>query len=456
MKKTNINMCEGPLLINMIRYAIPVMLTGLLQQLFNTLDIILAGQLGTSGNDAVAAVGSTTAITSLMINFFIGCSTGSAVTVSYTVGSKDKESIKNAIHTAILLAITLGSVLTVVGVIISKQILTIMSTPDSIIGLSTTYLRTYFLGMIPYMVYNFGAAILRAVGEAKKPMYFLLISGPIKLILTFLFVSVLNFDVAGLALATTCSQAISAMLVIITLIKRNDACRLILKELKFHKKPLINILRLGIPSGIQSATFSLSSVIIQSSINSLSYLNGFITGNAAATSIENFANIITGTFYQVSINFTGQNVGANKYDRVKKVYIYNSAMSAVFIAAVSLVVCTFSRQLLGFYIENDPVATTWGTVRIMFIFIPLIIMGQMDVTTGSIRGLGVSFSSMLISLISVCGFRILWTLTVFRIPEFHTPQCLYLSYPISWIITFLAEFILYIITYNKNKRGIRL
>ena len=149
-------------------------------------------------------------------------------------------------------------------------------------------------------------------------------------------------------------------------------------------------------------------------------------------------------------------MGANKYDRVKKVYIYNSAMSAVFIAAVSLVVCTFSRQLLGFYIENDPVATTWGTVRIMFIFVPLIIMGQMDVTTGSIRGLGVSFSSMLISLISVCGFRILWTLTVFRIPEFHTPQCLYLSYPISWIITFLAEFILYIITYNKNKRGIRL
>ncbi len=450
MRRNKINMCEGPILSKMVRFLIPILLTGLLQQFFNAADVILAGRLGTSGNDAVAAVGSTTALTGLLINFFIGCSSGSAVAVSHAVGNHRGDAIKKTVHTAMLLAVTLGAILTLIGLCTSEWILRLMNTPSEIIGLSVDYLRAYFLGMIPCMVYNFGAAILRAVGETQKPLYFLLISGPVKLLLTVLFVSGMKLDVTGLALATTCSQAVAAGLVLLALFRRQDECRLIWKELRFYAKPLKKILRLGIPSGIQSATFSLSGVFVQSSVNSLSHLNGFIAGNAAAANVENFAGIITGAFFQTGLNFVGQNTGAGRYDRIKKIYIELSLLSTGFIAVVSLLVCLFPAPILRIYIEGDAEAVRWGTVRLIYLFVPLFLQGLMDVSSGCIRGMGVSFSTMVITLVGVCGFRIAWMLTVFQSPAFHTPQWLYVVYPISWGITWLAELVLYIFIYKKK------
>ncbi|MBE6787105.1 MAG: MATE family efflux transporter [Ruminococcaceae bacterium] len=448
MKK--IDMCNGPILKPMIKFAIPILLTGFLQQLFNAADVILAGRLGTSGSDAVAAVGSTTAITSLLITFFIGCSVGSAVTVSHALGSKNAKDIKETIHTAMFLSVILGAVLMILGLLFSEVILGAMGTPKDIIGKSTLYLKAYFTGMIPYMVYYFGAAILRATGETQKPLYFLMLSGPIKLVLTIVFVAVLKLDVVGLALATTASQFVSALLIIITLVKRKDESRLEWKSFKIYKKPLMKILRLGIPSGIQSATFSFSNVIIQTSVNSLSVLPGFITGNAAACNIVTFADILTGVFYQCSLNFVGQNVGAKKYDRVKKSTVTALAFSVISVAVFSTLVLIFSKQILGIYITDSNQAIKWGMVRLAFVFTPLIIQGVMDVMSGSIRGMGVSISSTIITLAGVCGVRILWCLTVFKIPQFHTPQVLFASYPISWVITVALQVWLFVFVYKKQ------
>ncbi len=452
MHSKNTDLCEGSIFKKIVMLFIPILLAGFLQQFFNAADVVLAGNLTISGSDAVAAVGSTTAITKLMINFFIGCSTGSAVTVSQAIGSKRKDEISAAVHTAITLALVLGGILSIIGVILAKPLLVAISTPSNIINLSVTYLRIYFLSMIPYMLYNFSAAILRSFGETKKPLYFLLISGPIKLILTVFFVSYLKLDVAGIALAGTFSQFVSAVLGLIALIKRKDEGKLKLNKLGFYKNAFKKILFLGIPSGIQSATFSLSNVFIQSSVNSLSYINGFITGNAAASSFEGFTDSLTSAFYSSVMTFVGQNVGAKKYKRVKTGIIYTHLFAFVVTAVSSALICIFSKQIIGIYIKDSTEAIFWGTTKLICVFSFLVLQALMDVTVGSLKGMGISFSSMLISLIGVCGVRILWASTVFLIPIYHTPQVLFTCYPVSWAITFIAETILLIYSYKKQKR----
>ncbi len=452
MVKNKINMCEGPILGPMIAFIIPILLTGSVQQLFNAADVVLAGRLGTSGSDAVAAVGSTTAITALLINFFFGCSTGSAVTLSHALGSKNEKQIKETVHTAMLLSVTIGLLLSVVGISLSETILSAISTPKNIIKSATLYLQTYFTGMVPYMVYYFGTAILRTGGETQKPLYYLLISGPVKLVLTVVFVSGFKMDVVGLALANTCSQTVAATLIVINLLRRNDSFKIRIKELRFSPGVLGRILRFGIPSGVQSATFSLSTVFIQSSVNSLSYLKGFITGNAAASSIIAFADVISGSFYQASLSFSGQNVGANKYDRLKQAFLINIVISSLFTAVISALICLFAKPLLGIYIADSKEAVEWGAVRILFIFAPLVFQSLMDVTTGGLRGMGVSFSNAVISLIGICGLRILWCFTVFNLEGLHTPQILYLCYPVSWVITFLLQLIIFMIVFKKRKK----
>lgn len=452
MRSDKINMCEGSIFKKQIAFFIPILFTYFLQQFFGVADLMLASKLSFSGNDAVAAVGSTTSITRLLINFFVGSSTGSAIVVSQALGSKSENSIKQAVHTSVFLSFLFGGFLTVTGIAVSKPVLVAINTPSNILNLSLTYLRTYFLGMIPYTVYNFSAAILRAAGETKKPLYYLLISGPVKLILTVVFVKFLSLDVAGLALATTCSQFVSAFLCLIALFKRKDECKLILKEFKIHKKPLKNILLLGIPSGVQSALFSLSSVIIQSSVNSLSYINGFITGNAAATSIESFTDAITTSFYQTAITFTAQNAGAKNYARIKMGCVTSCAFSTTFIAVVSVLVCLMPKAIMALYISNDPEAVYWGVTKLYFLFIPLIFQGLMDVIAGTLRGLSVSVSTTVITLFGICGTRILWIYTIFAVDKFHTPQALFLCYPVSWVITFIAELVLLKIAYKNFKK----
>lgn len=448
------NMCEGPLLKQMVAFVIPVLLLGFFQQLFNAADVVLAGQLSASGSDAVAAVGATSSLRGLLVNFFIGCSTGSAVAVSHAIGAKKQKDVEETVHTAMLLSAVIGFILTVLGVFLSGPLLKAMSTPNNILKASTIYLQTHFLSMIPSMIYNFGAALLRANGESQKPLYYFLITAPVKLIMTLVFLSVFKLDLVGIALATLCSQTLAAFLVVNSLVRSKSDIRLRFKELHFSAKPLKKILRLGIPTGIQSSTYSISGVIIQSSINSLDYIPGFITGNAAAYSIEYFAEIVTGAYLQAALTFVGQNVGARNYGRVKRSYVAAMALCTLTVVLLSAIVVGFARPILGLYIKDSAEAIEWGVVRITFIFIPMFIQGFMDTTSGALRGLGISISNTVISLLGICGLRILWCLTVFRIPEYHTPQSLFAVYPISWILIAVLQIALFIAVYRKQKGAV--
>lgn len=456
MSERKLNMSEGPIAPQMIRFVIPLILLGFVQQFFNVADVVLASHLGTSGDSAVAAVGSTSAIRSLLVAFFMGCSTGSAVAVSHAIGSKSKEEIKVNVHTAMLLSIIIGFVITSVGVTFSGTLLTIIDTPPDILDKATAYLQTYFFSMIPTTIYNFGAGILRANGETKKPLYFLLITAPVKLTLTYVFVSLFNLDIMGLSLATVCSQTVAAALVVTSLMIRDDDIRLSIKNLKFSKGPLGKILRLGIPAGIQSSTFSLSNVVIQSSINSLAFIPGFITGNAAASSIEIFAEVVTGAFLNTAMAFIGCNVGAKNYDRVKRSYNISIILCTIFMVVMSTLFIAFARPILGMYITDSEEAIYWGTVRIAFIFGPLFLQGIMDTAAGALNGLGISVSNAVISLAGICGLRILWCLTVFRIEGYHTPQTLYIIYPITWAIIALFRCLIFWYAYKKQKNRAKL
>lgn len=452
MLKVNKDMCNGPLLRQMILYTIPIILTGVLQLLFNAADLVIVGRFGASGSNAVAAVGATGSLTNLLLNFFIGCSVGSGVAVAQAIGSRDKERIHNSIHTAIPLAIAGGVFMSIIGICFSSKMLEMMSTPEEILQLASLYMKIYFSGIIFSLVYNFGAAILRAIGETKKPLIYLVISGIINVVLNIIFVTIFNLDVAGVALATIISQALSAILVLRALIKRNDDCRLELRKLKINITALERILMVGVPAGIQGCLFSISNVIIQTSINSLSYIPGLVAGSAAASSIEGFVYIVLNGFYHTSMNYTGQNFGAGKIKRIKKIVAISISLVTITGIIIGFAVNHYSRNILAFYITDSADAINQGALRISFLVIPYFLCGMMEIATGTLRGMGVSVTPMLMSILGVCGIRIMWIFTVFQIPAFHTPQSLYISYPISWLATFLFELIAFIFIYKKKRK----
>lgn len=453
MPKINRNMCEGPLLKQMIMYTVPIILTGVLQLLFNAADLVVVGRFGSSGSNAVAAVGATSSLTNLLLNFFIGCSVGSGVAVAQAIGSKNKEDIEKSIHTSIPIAIVGGLLLSVIGVTLSENMLMLMSTPAEILNLSAVYMKIYFSGIVFSLVYNFGASILRAIGETQKPLIYLIIAGIVNVILNIIFVIGFHLDVAGVALATIISQALSAFLVLRALIKRNDDCKLDLRKIKFHKKALAKIMSVGVPAGIQGCLFSISNVIIQSSINSLSSIPGLVAGSSAAASIEGFVYIILNGFYHTSMNYTGQNYGAGKLDRIKKVVGISIILATITGIVVGVSVYLFAKPLLGLYITDSQDAINQGTIRLLYLCVPYFLCGLMEIATGTLRGMGVSLAPMLMSVLGVCGIRIMWIFTIFAIPEYHTPENLYISYPISWIMTFAFQLTAFIIIFKRKKRS---
>lgn len=442
-------MTEGPLLKNIITYTIPIILTSLLQLLFNAADLVVVGRFGADGKLSVAAVGATGALTNLIVNLFMGLSIGAGVTVAHALGAHEDENVHHTVHTAIPTALVSGVILTVVGVLGSRYMLTLMGTPDTVLPLSTVYMRIYFSGIIFIMVYNFCASILRAAGDTKSPLIFLFIAGLINVALNLFFVIKLEMDVAGVALATTISQGVSAVLVIIALMRRKDACRLNLREMRFYKQPFIKIARLGLPAGIQGSLFSISNVIIQSSVNSFGDI--FMSGSAAASNIEGFVYVCLNAFHQTAVNFTGQNSGAHKLDRVKKTLIYCLICVTVVGIVTGVTAYSFGETLLGIYITDSEEAIEYGMIRLSYICLPYFLCGLMDVTTGALRGLGESVGPMLISVLGVCGMRIVWIYTIFAQPRFHTPQCLFLSYIISWVLTFVIQFVFFFIVFEKRK-----
>lgn len=450
MSRKSIDMCQGPLLGKMISYTVPIILTGILQLLFNAADLIVVGRA--CGSASVAAVGSTGAITNLIVNLFIGLSVGAGVAVAQGIGAGDKVDVHKTVHTVIPIAIIGGVVLTVVGVCFSRTFLIWMDTPVEILDLSTSYMQVYFGGIISSMLYNYGAAVLRAAGDTKSPLVYLSIAGVLNVILNYVFVLTTDLDVAGVALATIISQTLSAILVILALMRRTDACRFNFRAMRIYKAPLIKIIRIGLPAGIQGSLFSISNVIIQSSVNSFNSI-AIVSGNAAAHNVEGFVYITINAFHHTALNFTGQNYGAGLYRRVKKIMAISLACVAVTGVVMGLLATLASPFLLSFYITDSAEALHWGIVRMTTICMTYFLCGLMDVTTGGIRGMGASFISMLISIIGVCGFRIGWIYTVFQIPAFHTPQSLYLSYPVSWMVTFLVQLLVFYIFIRRKEKA---
>lgn len=445
MKHYEKSMITGPLFPNIVSYTIPIILTSLLQLLFNAADLVVVGRF--CGSQSVAAVGATGSITNLVVNLFIGLSIGAGVSMAHAIGSQDEKAMHRTVHTALPVAVASGIVLTVVGVSCAELFLRWMGTPEEILPLSTTYMQIYFAGITFNMVYNFSAAILRAAGDTQSPLIFLTIAGVINVVLNVIFVTLIHMNVAGVALATTISQGVSAALVVIALMRRRDASRLYLPKIRCYKNQLLQIVAKGLPAGIQSSLFSISNVVIQSSINSFGDV--FMAGSSAACNIEGFVYACMNAFMQTSLNFTGQNVGAGQYVRVKKIAGICMACVAVVGIVLGGVVYGFSPWLLSIYITDSPQAITYGVERLAFMLLPYFLLGLHEVTTGALRGLGASVSPMIVSVLGVCGLRVLWVGTIFQMLQFHTPDWLFASYPISWVVTFAAELVLLFFVYRK-------
>ena len=438
------DMCNGPIMSKLLRFALPLMCSSLLQLLFNAADVVVVGQF--CGEESLAAVGSTTSLINLMTNLFIGLSVGANVLVARYFGAKQEKEVHNTVHTALALSIVSGLFLTVIGVVFAKQILIWMKCPADVLPLSALYLRVYFLGMTATMIYNFCSAILRAVGDTKRPLYYLLFAGVINVVLNLFFVIMFDMNVAGVGFATAISQCVSACLVARCLTKENAIYKLVLKEIRFHKSQLIKILQIGIPAGLQGTVFSLSNVVIQSAINSFGSV--VMAANAAAMSIEGFVFVAMNAFHQAAVSFISQNVGAGKFGRINKIVwcvLLGVTVTGLVLGGMAVL---FGKELLTLY-STKPEVIVQGMIRLKWICSFYALCGIMDVMVGVLRGLGYSVMPMIVSLLGACGLRLLWIFTVFRIPEYHTTKVLYLSYLMSWTITIVAHVVCFLIVRRK-------
>ena len=449
MKAQSQRMLQGPLLPSILLYTFPIILTSLLQLLFNAADLVVVGRW--CGSVAVAAVGATGSITNLIVNLFIGLSVGSGVTMAHALGGRNADAAHKTVHTTLPLALISGVFLTVIGVGFSETFLRLMGTPEDVLPLSAKYMRIYFCGITFTMVYNFCASILRAAGDTRSPLVFLTLAGVINVVMNIIFVTQLGMDVDGVALATVISQGVAALLVIMAMMRRTDESRLELKKMRVYKPQLLKIIRIGLPAGLQSSMFSISNVIIQSSINSFGSVA--MSGNAAAGNIEGFVWAAMNAFHQTAVNFTGQNMGARRYDRIRM--ILWCCLGSVTVVGLLLGVLgfAFGPQLLSIYITDSQEAISYGVMRLMYVCLPYCLCGMMDVSSGALRGLGSSFAPMVISVLGVCGMRIGWIYTIFQIPRFHTLQSLYISYPISWAITYAAQLFAFLYLFNRFRKA---
>lgn len=439
MKRSHeIDMTNGPIFSKILIFSLPLMFTGILQLLFNAADVIVVGKF--AGSLALAAVGSTGSLVNLLINVFIGVSTGVNVLAARFYGSCDNEQMFRCVHCSMALSGILGVFVGIWGYFLSSPMLSLMRTDPEVLPLAALYLRIYFLGIPATVVYNFGAAILRAVGDTDRPLRFLLISGVTNVLLNLLFVVGLKMSVAGVAIATAVSQYVAATLVVLCLIRSQGSYRLQLRSLRFFRDMLVWILQLGIPAGLQSTIFSISNVIIQSAINSFGYIA--MAANSAASNVDGFIYIAMNSVYHASLCFSSQNLGAKKYNRLGRVLACCIILVMCIGLLVSGVIYCFGPQLLSLYIsradaDRDAILAI-GMIRLTYIGLPYFLCGLMEVGSGTLRGLGKSWLPLIISTLGVCVFRILWIFTVFA--AHPTLEVLYLSYPISWFVTPAAHF----------------
>ena len=444
-KNTVIDMTEGPLFKKILLFSLPLMASSLLQLLYNAADIIIVGRY--VGKGALAAVGATGTLIGLIINFFIGLSTGASVCVSNAIGARDDKRVKRFVHTSMALAIVGGIAAMIVGLFVARPVLIIMKTPDSILEDAVLYTKIYFLGVPASLIFNFAAGLLRASGDTKRPLYILSASGIVNVVLNFILVVFCHMGVAGVAIATSVSQCLSTALIVIHMIGLDSNLKYTVKKTRFYKKELFDVVRIGVPSGLTSVMFNLSNMIIQSSINLFGDV--VIAGNTAASNIESFIYMSMNTLFQASQTFAGQNYGAGKIKRINKVLV-NSLVIVVGIGVgMGALALAFCRPLLNLYAPGQTEVIDAGVDRMMIICATYFLCGIMDVIGGCIRGMRYSFSPMIISMLGACAFRIIWLSTVFKADQ--NTFNIYISYPVSWIITTLAYFVCYLIAMKRTK-----
>lgn len=444
LQSHEIDMVHGPLFGKLLLFALPLMLSGILQLLFNAADIVVVGRF--AGDDSLAAVGSTGSLINLLTNLFIGTSVGANVVAAQFYGSGQRDKISDTVHTSVFLSLICGVVVMVIGICLSGQMLVWMSSPDDVIGLATIYLRIYFLGMPAVMVYNFGSAILRAAGDTRRPLYFLMIAGVVNVILNLIFVIVFRLGVVGVAMATVISQMISAALVLGCMI-RDTELHFSFRELHYSKEILKRIVRIGIPAGIQGTVFSLSNVVIQSAINSFGKI--VVAGNSAAGNIEGFVYVAMNSMYQTALTFIGQNYGAGEKKRILRVLFYCQGIVIVVGTVLGNLAVVFGKELLSIYSGTKEVVEA-GLIRMRYICRFYALCGVMDVMVGALRGLGYSVMPMIVSLVGACGLRLVWIATVFRMNR--TLGTLYFSYIVTWAITAAVHIICFAVAYRRKQK----
>ncbi|MDD6736487.1 MAG: MATE family efflux transporter [Clostridiales bacterium] len=441
MKKEKSSMTEGPIFKPLVLFAIPLILTGILQQLYNTVDSVVIGKF--SSSFALAGVGSSASLISLLTNLFVGFSTGASVVVSQYFGAKDKGGIEKSVHTSVALSLICGIIMTFLGLLIAKPALIWMKTPDDVLPYAVKYTSIYFLGIIPTLLYNFLAGILRAVGDSRRPLYYLIVSAGLNVVLNLFFVIVLKMDVEGVAIATIISQSVCCVLAGVRLMRVNENYRIVLRKIRIHTSYLNKILRIGIPTGLNSCLFAISNVIIQSTINEFGA--AAIAGCAAAAAVESFVYISMNAIGIAATTYAGQNMGAKHYKRIGK----GMYCSVIFVSVVGFILgitmWAFGTDLIGMFTNgtdsNMDDIIRFGLERMEVMALAYFLCGIMEVIRGTIQGMGESFVPMIISLIGVCVLRLVWIYTV--LPFHKTIAMLFLSYPISWIISVIALYVYY-------------
>ena len=448
-KTYSIDMCTGAILPKMLRFSIPLICSGLLQLLFNAADIIVVGRF--AGDNSLAAVGSTTSLIYLLVNLFMGLSTGASILAARHFGAKEDEEVHKTVHTAMLLSLISGAALALIGVLGAPTILRLMKSPPEVLPLSILYLRIYFLGMPATMLYNFGAALLRAAGDTRRPLYYLSFAGVVNVTLNLIFVIVFHMDVAGVALATIIAQGISAYFVVRCLMGESSVFRLDPRQLRIYPDKFLQILRIGVPAGLQGVLFSLSNVVIQSSVNTFGEV--VVAGNSAANSVEGFLYVSVNAFHQANISFTSQNYGAGHYRRIWRVFFLSTACAMVVGGVLGGLVIAAGPVLLGLYTTSAAVIEA-GMTRLRITCMAYSIGSMMDVTVGTVRGLGYSVLPTVVTLLGACILRLVWVATVFQLPQYHTISTIYWSYPITWLLTALVHCVCVVLIMGRLKRAL--
>lgn len=434
IRKNEMNMTEGNFFKKIFIFALPLMFSGVLQLFYNAADLIVCGKFGTP--HAVGAISATNSLINLIVQLFLGMSVGTNVMMARCFGSYNKEKGERVAHTSMLFGMIFGVVVGIFGAVFSRYFLVWMSTPSELIELSTEYLEIYFLGLPFSMIYNFGAALLRATGDSKRPFYFLMFSGLINVLMNLLFVIVFHLDVVGVALATIISQGISATLVVICLSRNKGFLTFSLRKLRIHKEEALEIIKIGLPAGLQGTIFSLSNVLIQSSINDLgAYV---VDGNGAAVSLEGFVYTCMNSVAQANVAFISANYGAKKVENVKKCITSSLVLVLLVNLIIGGIIMIFHKGLIEIYVQNEE-SIKAATERLTIFVVVYFLCGFMDVMAQSIRGIGYSTTPAIISLIGSCLLRIVYIYTIFTIPQYHNLVSLSISYPISWLITLLAH-----------------